>query len=85
VVANVGDLAELIQNGVNGFIVAQDDIAAYSREAIRLLSSEDLWRRCSRRAVQSALASSGSDAIAKRWEQHLQGVIAKPREASGIA
>ncbi len=85
VIANVGDLADLIENEVNGFIVAQDDIAAYSREAIRLLSSEDLWRRCSRRAVRSALASSGSDAIAKRWEQHLRGVIAKPREASGIA
>lgn len=85
VVANVGDLADLVQNDVNGFIVAQDDIAGYSREAARLLSSEDLWRRCSRRAVESALENSGIDAVANRWDRHLRGVIAKPREASGIA
>lgn len=76
VVANVGDLADLIQNDVNGFIVAQDDIAAYAREAVRLLSSADLWRRFSQRAVKSALACSGTDAIARQWDRHLRSVIA---------
>jgi glycosyltransferase involved in cell wall biosynthesis len=85
VVANVGDLADLIEDDVNGFLVAQDDIAGYSREAVRLLSSEDRWRRYSKRAVESALANSGSDAIAKRWDRHLRPVIARSREASGIA
>jgi glycosyltransferase involved in cell wall biosynthesis len=85
VVADVGDLADLIRNDANGFIVAQDDIAGYSRQAVRLLSSEDLWRRCSKRAVESALANSGSDAVARRWHQHLREVIAKPPETSGIA
>lgn len=85
VVANVGDLADLVQNDVTGFIVAQDDIAGYSRQAVRLLCGEDFWRRCSRRAVESALANSGIDAIAGRWERHLRGVIAKSREAGDIA
>lgn len=85
VVSNVGDLADVIQNDVNGFIVAQDDIAGYSAAALRLLSSQDLWRRCSRRALAPALASSGVDAIARRWESHLRAVMAKPRGTQAIA
>ena len=79
VVANVGDLADLVQNEVTGFIVAQDDIAGYARGAVRLLSSEDLWRRCSRRAA-SALAGRQLDATAERWGRHLQEIIAQRRE-----
>ncbi|HUF80697.1 MAG TPA: glycosyltransferase [Burkholderiales bacterium] len=85
VVANVGDLADFIQNGGNGFIVAQDDIAAYSREAVRLLSSEDLWRSFSKCALSSSLANSGIDAIARRWDHHLQLVMAHGRATSNIA
>jgi glycosyltransferase involved in cell wall biosynthesis len=76
VVANVGDLADLVEHEVNGFIVAQDDIAGYSAAALRLLSSQDQWRGCSRRAFGSALATSGVDAIARRWHSHLCTVMA---------
>jgi glycosyltransferase involved in cell wall biosynthesis len=85
VVANVGDLSDFIQDGVNGFIVAQEDVAAYSREAIRLLSSDALWRRYSKCALSSALASSGTDAIAGRWRRHLQLVMSNARGTGGIA
>ena len=85
VVANVGDLADLVRDEVTGFIVAPDDIAGYARGATRLLTDEDLWRRCSGRAVAAALESSGIDAVAQRWGRHLGGVIAKPREASAVA
>jgi glycosyltransferase involved in cell wall biosynthesis len=85
VVANVGDLCDFIQDERNGFIVAQEDIAAYARAALRLLSGEELWRGYSKRALHSALASSGTDAIARRWARHLQLAIAKARGAGGIA
>jgi glycosyltransferase involved in cell wall biosynthesis len=85
VVANVGDLSDFIQNDVNGFIVAQDDIAVYSREAVRLLSSENLWQGYSKRALASALAASGTEAIARRWQHHLQLVISKARGTGGVA
>jgi glycosyltransferase involved in cell wall biosynthesis len=75
VVADVGDLADFVQDDVTGFIVAQDDIAAYSRAALWLLSSEDLWCRCSTRSRTSAVAKSGIDAIARRWSRHLQAVM----------
>jgi glycosyltransferase involved in cell wall biosynthesis len=85
VVANVGDLADFVQSDVTGFIVAQDDIAGYTQAALRLLSSEDLWRRCSTRSRASAVARSGIDAIEKRWNHHLKAVMAKRRASAGVA
>jgi L-malate glycosyltransferase len=85
VVSDVGDLADFVQNEVNGFIVAQHDIAGYSRAALGLLSSEELWRNFSRRALASSLANTGVDAIARRWDQHLRAVMAKRQGTRGIA
>jgi len=85
VVANVGDLADFVQDDVTGFIVAQDDIAGYSRAALRLLSSEDLWRRCSKRSRACAVANSGIHAVASRWKRHLGAVIAKRQAPPGVA
>jgi glycosyltransferase involved in cell wall biosynthesis len=78
VVANVGDLADLVKNGDSGFVVAQDDISGYARACVRLLSSEEAWTAFSKRAMRSSLARSGIEAIVGRWELHLRPVIAKP-------
>jgi glycosyltransferase involved in cell wall biosynthesis len=78
VVANVGDLADLAEHGSSGFVVAPDDIAAYARACVRLLSSKETWSAFSKRSVGSSLAASGIEAIARRWQAHLHAVIAKP-------
>ena len=75
VVADVGDLRDAIQPGQNGFLVEQDDISGYAAAAIRLLSDEQAWSVCSRNAMRSAIATSGTDAIAQRWQRHLHGLI----------
>lgn len=75
VVADVGDLADFVENDVNGYLVAQDDIAAYARAARALLTDEALWRRLSRRALSGAIEASGTDAVAGRWRRHLRGVL----------
>jgi glycosyltransferase involved in cell wall biosynthesis len=85
VVADVGDLRDSIRHGVNGFIVAQDDIDAYAEAAVRLLSDENAWRDCSRRAAEFALRCSGTDAIAQRWEQHLRTVMQRHRHRYQVA
>jgi glycosyltransferase involved in cell wall biosynthesis len=85
VVADVGDLADLVQNGDSGFVVAQDDISGYARACVRLLSSEEAWRAFSKRAMRSSLARSGIEAIVRRWELHLRAVIAKPGLAPSMS
>jgi glycosyltransferase involved in cell wall biosynthesis len=76
VMSNVGDVADVLQHGSNGFVVAQDDIAGYAQAASRLLCDPELWRRCSRRARAGALSARSVDAIAKRWQSHLLAVLA---------
>jgi len=85
VVAKVGDLADFVRNGLTGFIVAQDDLAAYARAASRLLQSEALWRGCSQRARSAALAASGTQAVAARWRQHLSAVMAERAGEADVA
>lgn len=76
VVADVGDLADSVENGVTGFIVAPQDIAGYARGCLEALAGEDTWTALSQRAASASLARSGIDAIARRWRRHLQAVIA---------
>jgi glycosyltransferase involved in cell wall biosynthesis len=78
VVAEVGDLGDFIDHGENGFLVAQDDVAGYASAALALLSSEQAWRRFARQALASSAETTGVDAIARRWNQHLRAVMAKP-------
>lgn len=82
VVADVGDLADLVENGASGFIVAPDDIAGYARGCVRALSSEAAWTALSRQAASSSLARSGIDAIARRWDLHLRAVITGARQGA---
>jgi glycosyltransferase involved in cell wall biosynthesis len=79
VVADVGDLADLVQNGSTGFIVAPDDIAGYARGCVQALSSEPAWSALSRQATRASLARSGINAIARGWSVHLRAVIAASR------
>jgi glycosyltransferase involved in cell wall biosynthesis len=79
IVANVGDLADLVDNGETGFVVAQDDIAGYARACVRLLSDDRIWTDLSKQAMNASLASSGINAIARRWDGHLRAVLASPR------
>jgi glycosyltransferase involved in cell wall biosynthesis len=83
VMSRVGDVADVVQDGTNGFIVAQEDIEGYAAAASRLLSDPDLWRRCSHRARADAMIDRSVDAIAERWRMHLQTVLmTKPTGAS---
>lgn len=75
VVADVGDLRDVVQVGVTGFLIEQDDIAGYASAVIRLLSDERMWKACSRHARRSALARSGREAIALQWQRHLRDVL----------
>jgi len=85
IVADVGDLRDGLEPGRSGYLVPADDIAAYARTAIRLLTDADAWRACSRRAVEHAAANSSKNAIAARWRAHLTDVLAAPPAAQAAS
>jgi glycosyltransferase involved in cell wall biosynthesis len=80
VVADVGDLGDLVRSGVNGYLVDAEDRAAFVRRVKELLRDGELWQRLSRAATESARAGNGLDRVAELWARHLPtvGVVAPP-------
>jgi len=66
VVADVGELGELVTHGTSGFLVQPNRINGYCDHILSLLSSEERWRQFSRAAAQAAGRCS-IEAVAERW------------------
>ena len=78
VVPDVGDLADAVQDGVNGYIVPSREPAAFAERLVDLLTDESRRRRFAVQARQSALAYDRL-AIARRWDELLG--VSSPRAA----
>ena len=81
VVADVGELADLVDHGVNGFLVNPARVDEYADRIVSLLSDPDGWLHCARPAREAACKYNSVDAVAARWSQCLREVIelrAKP-------
>jgi phenylacetate-CoA ligase len=74
VVADVGELAELVVDGVTGYRVTPGDIDAYVARIGPLLNDAATRARLSDAARARALAHMGSDAVRRRWEHALAAV-----------
>ncbi len=75
VVANVGDLGDLVRDGINGYLVEPDDIAAYVGRIRGILEAPELWSRLSAAATTSARCHVGLDHITALWREQLEGVV----------
>jgi glycosyltransferase involved in cell wall biosynthesis len=71
VVSDVGDLADLVENGVNGWRIAPDDVAAFAERITPLLRDEESWQQLSEHAVEAARALASIDEVAARWRHCL--------------
>lgn len=74
VVANVGDLGELVIDGATGWLIQPGDFDAYARRICELLDDPVQWESMSSRARQHALQNNGLDAITNRWKKCLDGI-----------
>ena len=81
VVSDVGDLRDIVTDGVNGYVIAQDDIAGFSAAVSHLLDNKALWRAMSLAAVAAATEYSGVEAVSKKWQCYLHKMIS---ESSGV-
>ena len=74
VVADVGELGDLVRSGVNGFLVPPGRITEFAERIVTLLSDRSLWSRASAAAVKSVLDYNGKEAVAARWRETLQNL-----------
>jgi glycosyltransferase involved in cell wall biosynthesis len=71
VASDVGDLSDLVKNGVNGWLVPRRNISAFSEKIVSLLADPKRYQTFSRLAREHALAV-GLSAISARWERILR-------------
>lgn len=71
VVADVGELGDLVESGVNGFLIPPNDVEAYASRVVELLTDESKRARFSKVAREESLSLAGVDAVAKRWNRCL--------------
>jgi glycosyltransferase involved in cell wall biosynthesis len=71
VVANVGDLADLVQSGVTGYLLEPDDRSGFVEAITRLLSDAAHWQRLSQAAAEAARARTGLEGVTALWARHL--------------
>jgi glycosyltransferase involved in cell wall biosynthesis len=81
VVADVGELRDLVIDGVTGYLVQPNRIDVYTDRTIALLQDPALWRKCSVEATEAARRHCDVAVVSKKWEQSLRNVISR---ASGL-
>ncbi len=67
VVANVGDLRDLVRSGENGFLIEPGMIADYSTTIRAMLQNQELWEKMSQSAHSTVLGYSALPVISARW------------------
>lgn len=74
VVSNVGDLADLVEEGVNGHLVPRGDPSLFADRMQDLLQNESRRRAFSERAVQS-VQRYRVDRVAELWNDVLRATV----------
>jgi glycosyltransferase involved in cell wall biosynthesis len=83
VTADVGELSDFIDDGVNGYVVGSGDVDEFAQCAVALLRDDALRTRFSRAARAAALRHTGIDAVTERSRRDLRRVGGQA-EAEGV-
>jgi L-malate glycosyltransferase len=76
VATNVGGVPEVVEDGVDGYLVEPRDVAAAARHAIEILSRPDRGREMGRRARDDARRKYCANDVIPRYEAYYRQVLA---------
>lgn len=80
VAADVGELNDLVIDGVNGYLVEPNHIDQYVKKIVMLLQNHELWVQYSARAIEEAKKHCDIEVVTGKWRRALRGVVS---QASG--
>ena len=80
VVADVGELGDLVVDGVNGYLVEPNNIDEYTKRVVSLLQGQALWKKYSLRAIEEAKKHCDIEVVTGKWRHHIRDVVS---QASG--
>jgi N-acetyl-alpha-D-glucosaminyl L-malate synthase BshA len=79
IATRVGGVPEVVENGVDGFLVEPGDVAGAARHAIDILSRADRGREMGRRARANAQKKFSARDIIPLYERYYQEVVSGSR------
>jgi glycosyltransferase involved in cell wall biosynthesis len=85
VVANVGDLADLVTDGVTGFLVTPDNVPEFARRTALLLRNQQLWARQSGAAAAAARRHTSVEVVTAKWTLSVSKLLAMYAHAPNAA
>ncbi len=77
VVADVGELGDLVIDGENGYLVEPNRIDEYTKKVISLLQDTTLWEKYSLRAIEAVKIHCDVELVSKKWQQNLRDVVSQ--------
>jgi glycosyltransferase involved in cell wall biosynthesis len=75
VVSDVGDLADLVEDGRNGFLVDPEDPQAFVRRVLELLGEPERCNRLSQAAREKALSRVSLEKVSELWREQLGRLV----------
>jgi glycosyltransferase involved in cell wall biosynthesis len=75
VVANVGDLGDLVTDGTSGFLIEPGNISMYADRVVSLLRDQAMLDRFSTAARQTAEGYNGLARVSSLWRENLAALI----------
>ena len=75
VVADVGELSDLVKDGLNGYLIEPNNIDKYIKLVALLLNDKVLWNQLSQRAIETSEKYCNLDIISIKWRQSINDVI----------
>ena len=69
VVAEVGELSDLVVNGQTGWLITPHAIGEYAARIVSILGDKELYNRLSRQAREAARSFASVDVVAERWRR----------------
>jgi L-malate glycosyltransferase len=81
IATNVGGLPEVVQHGVDGYLVEPGDVKEASRYALEILSRADRGREMGRQARIDAKSKFCANDVIPRYEEYYRRVLSESRAA----
>jgi glycosyltransferase involved in cell wall biosynthesis len=83
VVADVGDLGDLVIDGVTGFLVTPNNVSEFAHRAALLLQDPTLWARQSHAATEAARRQTSVEVVTAKWIESLSRLIGRSTNSPG--
>jgi len=81
IATNVGGVPEVVEHGVDGYLVEPGDVALAGRYAVEILSRADRGREMGQRARASAQKKYSARDVIPQYERYYQEVLTRSRGA----